>query len=154
MEELVRTQLTVATSLHRVLLDENNALKARDADRIKALSEEKIQLTSSLEQLASQQGELLAAKGLTLSAEGLNDYARQLPDGRAAGFNAAVKKLNEVLAQSKQQNQVNGQMIAATRQSVEVALSILRGQNGSQELTYGPGGETRSNPGSGSLAKA
>ncbi len=154
MEDLLKEQLKVATTLQQVLESESEALQSRDADRLRTLSTEKIELTTTLEQLAARQAQQLAACGLSQTPGGLGDYARQLPDAQRPAFNKTVAALGEVLARSKRQNQINGQMIAASRQSVDLALSILRGQNGSRELTYGPGGETVATSASGPLARA
>jgi len=154
MQALLEEQLTLTTRLHQLLMDESRALRVRDGERIKALSEKKLQLTARLEQLATEQTQQLSTLALSPTPAGLSHYAKQLPDTEARTFNKILEALTEILAKAKQQNLVNGQMIAATRQSVDVALSILRGQTGPRELTYGPDGETLSSTASNPLASA
>ena len=154
MDELITKQIEAAKQLHAILVQENAALQAREAEEMQSLSAKKAQLTEQLEQLSGQQSEILSSKGLPLSREGLSRYARQLSPGLAAAFQGRLQTLTDALEACKKQNLINGQMIAASRQSVEVALSILRGQNGPRGLTYGPGGETLANNGGNSLAKA
>ncbi len=155
MEPLIRQQIDSASELLATLEKEAEALRQRDAEALATLAADKVRLTEQLEALGRRQIAALEKAGIEPGEKQMLHYAQRLAPERARALQKALDELATLLGRCKRQNLVNGQMIAAGRQAVQAALSLLKGQTApATEVTYGPGGETIARSEGGPLAKA
>lgn len=136
MMTILERQLATANLLHQVLNDENTALARRDADALRSLSLRKDELSATLERLTQEQRLELERAGLSLSREGMDRYLARLPHPA----DELRRQIHTVLEECNTLNLINGQIIAAARQSAETALAILRGQAYDGTSLYDAGG--------------
>lgn len=139
---LIQQQSECAAQLHNTLLAEAAALTARDIEAIQRHALEKSEQTGRMEQLAQEQRRLLEGAGLPFSAEGFSTFIDRLAPALAAKLHQAQQQLKTALEACQRQNLVNGNIIAANRQSAESALAILRGQLSTDNLLYSAAGQT------------
>jgi len=154
IDTLIQAQSTQLNTLIELLAEENIALVNRDADQLQSLNTQKTDLTQQLEALTQQQNALLKKLGLDPTQEGLQSFVNKLSGPILQRVSQHHQALSQALEQCQQQNNINGQIIAANRQSIETALSVLHGQTPGNKLTYGPSGETHNTEQGNSLAKA
>ena len=130
---------------------ERSALAQRDMTALAGSTEQKLALTERLETLEQERERLLAAMGFTGQRSDLSAYL-----ATHAGATHRLGDLwQQVLANTeacRKANLTNGGILEASRQHVEQALCILRGQAGSPSL-YDPNGETAPHLGQRELGK-
>ena len=141
---------------HDVLLEEHSILSERKLEEIERVVKHKQGLLDEFQQAVAERMKTLYELGLDQSLtdntqlqQFMEQCGEELPE-----ISASWGRLQQLLADCKEQNIVNGAIIEISNHSVQVALSILNGKTGKAEL-YDPKGKTRRGDGSGSsLAKA
>lgn len=151
LSHLLKTELEVGQQLLVILEEEHQALSNRDADRITALSQTKLNQLQTFEKQMSQRSHFF--KGLGIPQEqGAIDKLLQAPRCHPT----VIKQWQELrqLADSLQlQNEINGGIVTLSQRHISMALDVLTGQNNSTP-TYGRSGKTTTGNSSGRLAKA
>lgn len=151
---LLQQQAMSAERLYQTLRDESEALTKRDADAMQQLSQEKSGESAVLEQLGAQQTQLLKGLGFTQSSAGVSSFIDTLEPTAAAELRKQQQQLQTLLESCQKLNLINGNIIAASKQSVETALAILRGQFTNNNLVYSAAGQPVSSAPSKPLSKA
>ncbi len=154
IDTLIQAQVVQVNALIQLLDIENTALVSRDAEQLQSLNSQKTDITEQLEQLTQQQNIVLKKLGFDPSKQGLQSLVNKLSGPTQQKIGEHHKILTDALVQCQEKNKINGQIIAANRQSVEIALSVLHGKDHNAKLTYGPSGETHNSDQGNSLAKA
>jgi len=133
-------------ALLQLLREEQQALQARDLDRIYSLSLAKNDRLARL-------GTLGAARGKFVDANRFNSSGAEMQ----AYFDSAVReswrRLLALAAEAQRTNAVNGKLIAAQMRYTSGALAVLQ-QAASNLTCYGADGTTQSVPMRRSLASA
>jgi len=142
IERLFRSQLTATTELSQLLKDENSALIDRDYELSQQIIKFKQLKTAEIESLSHHQAALLASTGLPNTAESLNKIINSAVGTTKTTLIKLRSQLENSIQVCKDQNIINGQIIAVNQHSIKTALAILRGQFNSAELIYGSGGQT------------
>ncbi len=151
LSQILQQELTHAKRLIDILGEEYEALRKPDAERITVISKEKLTCLQALEQHTRARGRFLAEQGLTSSKAATEELVQSCPkDSPVHGQWQALQALAE---QAQKQNEINGGIVALAQRHTRMALDILSGKNVASE-TYGPGGASRSDTASHSLAKA
>lgn len=151
LEALLAQEVDCTEQLLKSLEAERVALTQRDMHALAQNTQEKINNIQLLEELEQERERLLAELGFSGGPADMGTYLENLP-----GNTHRLQKLwQQVLANTeacRTGNLTNGGILEASRQHVEQALGILRGQAGSPAL-YDPKGETAPHLGQRDLGK-
>jgi flagellar biosynthesis/type III secretory pathway chaperone len=133
----------VVSRLHQLLKSEFDQLSRRDVDRIEETLEAKQTLMTELAQLSVSRCNILTNKGYSADKAGHDAFMEALDGAAGELLRQSWETLQEALAACQQQNQVNGQVLEASRRSAEQALSVLLGGNDIQPSLYNDKGATQ-----------
>ena len=151
LQAVLTQEVECTERLLESLETERSALAKRDMSALAGSTEQKLALTQRLETLEQDRERLLAGMGFSGQASDLSAYLATL-----TGATQRLRDLwQQVLANTeacRKANLANGGILEASRQHVEQALSILRGQAGSPSL-YDPNGATAPHLGQRELGK-
>ncbi len=147
-------QLALGQQLLELLQQEREALDQRNSEQVRKLTEQKNDLIPRLTTLGAQQNELLQQNTLATDSTGLTQFINRAPQAVKDHLLKHQHQLSQLLGQCKDINTSNGIIIAASRQSAETALAILRGQVGGNHAVYGASGEQLSYDKANPLGKA
>ena len=151
LQAVLTQEVECTERLLESLETERSALVQRDMSALAGSTEQKLALTQRLETLEKEREQLLAGIGFTGQAPELSAYL-----ATHAGATLRLRDLwQQVLANTeacRNANLTNGGILEVSRQHVEHALCILRGQAGSPSL-YDPNGETAPHLGQRELGK-
>ena len=129
---------------------ERRALSQRDMDALQQTTQEKLQYTQQLEQLEQQRETLVSGLGFATDSVGLKQCFNSLPQSED------LKRLWQQVLRNidgcRNGNLTNGSILETSRQHVEQALCILRGQSGTPAF-YNPSGNTAADLGQRELGK-
>jgi flagella synthesis protein FlgN len=129
---------------------ERRALSQRDMDALQQTTQEKLQHTQQLEQLEQQRETLVSRLGFATDSAGLKQCFNSLP--QSDHLKRLWQQILSNIDACRNGNLTNGGILEASRQHVEQALCILRGQSGTPAL-YSPGGNTAADLGQRELGK-
>lgn len=150
LETVLSQEIECTGQLLACLDTERGALAKRDLETLEKTTAAKLQNTQRLEQLEQQREALLVKLGFASDANSQQSCFDSLPCG------ATLARLwQEVLDNTracKSDNLSNGGVLESSRQHVETALCILRGQSGTPSL-YDTSGGTATNLGQRELGK-
>jgi flagella synthesis protein FlgN len=121
----------------RLLEREKDFLTEGRADALAAIVGEKESLAVSLNERTRQRGRFLLDDGLSPDREGMASWAARHPQQKEAI--AAWERTLSLVAQAKELNRTNGQLIQLHMQYTGEALEILRRKEDRLDL-YGPDG--------------
>jgi flagella synthesis protein FlgN len=123
---VLQEQIVCAEAMLKSLGRENRALTSGDAEELNAAGADKSQLVETLDALERQRRSLTdaVAAGVATAAAG-------------AARPAEWRRLLDLIAECKQQNERNGALVKARSEQVRVALRTLRG---TQPDLYGRSG--------------
>ena len=141
LHTLFQQQIVAVEKLLKAMHAENDALVQRDFDALQASTAAKSELTQSLEELGALQQAFLAKNGQRNSVEGMDAYIAAQTKVAAQVLEQEKTKLHSLLEKCQTTNLISGNIIAASRQSAETALAILRGQLPSENVLYTAGGQ-------------
>jgi flagella synthesis protein FlgN len=134
----LQEELATADTLLRLLQHEYEILKARDLPGLQQLVVEKQACADRLQsQIASRLDELHTL-GCTADAQGMATWMKSLPPAEQVVASRLWVELEPVAERLRAQNQINGAVIAASRNHVEQSLAILRGRD-SLDVLYDQG---------------
>jgi flagellar biosynthesis protein FlgN len=154
MQQSLQTVLTQEVRCTERLLTclntERAALARRDIPALEQTTGSKLQLAAKLEQLEQQRERLVAGLGFDTDTEGLRRCFKSLPQARH--LMQLWQQVLTNLEACRNGNLTNGGILEASRQHVEQALLILRGQSGSPSL-YRSKGDNPANLGQRELGK-
>lgn len=131
-----------------LLKEEQQALQARDIERVFSFAVAKTERLAALAAIDSARGEFLLAHGLPKDPAGMERLL-----GSTSGLSAMWRRLLACAAQARQINAVNGKLIAAQLRFVGAALAALQ-PTAAHPACYGADGLTLGSPGSRPLARA
>ena len=150
LEKVLVQEVQCTGRLLECLMAERSALTRRDLDLLEKTTRGKLQYTRQLEELEAQREALVTELGFASGPDALLDCFKSLPQA-----DTLIQLWEQVLGKTedcKAGNLTNGGILESSRQHVEQALSILRGQSGTPSL-YDPNGDTSSNLGQLELGK-
>lgn len=142
----LRRLLTTLDEEHAALAD--NALPA-----IEAATAAKQACLLEIEQDIERQTSLLTRAGLASSDEGMTAYLRHHDKDGRLRLETRWGQIKELLHRCREQNSINGRIVAVNQRHAQRALTILRGGGPAPEDCYGPRGQTNPVPASRSLGK-
>jgi flagellar biosynthesis/type III secretory pathway chaperone len=136
--------------LNELLDQEIEALESRNISLTETLSKSKAQLINQLESRAKDKANLLAHSGLDVAPGKVEPALKQLGDDALLECWHNVRKL---MAECKDKNQINGNVINHSLQRTNRLMTIIRGQNNAPSL-YGQGGAEKNISSSTCIGKA
>ena len=151
LEAVLTQEVECTERLLKSLETERSALAQRDMTALARSTEDKVAQIQALETLERERERLLAEMGFTGKVTDLNEYFQALP-GKTQRLRELWQQLLANTEACRKDNLTNGGILEASRQDVEQALCILRGQAGSPSL-YDPNGETAPHLGQRELGK-
>lgn len=126
---LLREELTAVEWLQQLLQREYDVLKTRDPASLEQVVNEKQACADRLRKLMADRVDYLQAQGIAADAQGLAAYVDTLPVAERIGVDQLWTALEKAAEQVRAQNEVNGAVIAASRNHVDRTLAILRGRD-------------------------
>ena len=125
---LMREELTAVERLQQWLQREYDALKARDLAGLEQVITEKQQCVERLRALTDARLHYLKAQGIA-DARHWTSHVEKLPVAQRREIDTLWDALEQTAQQVRAQNEVNGAVIAASRNHVERTLAILHGRD-------------------------
>lgn len=129
LETLLREELAAVEALHDLLRQEHDALRARDAPTLERLAGEKQACADGLRGLETRRLNLLRERGLPTEPPGWTTALAAAAPAERASLAELMTALEHAAAQARDQNDLNGAIIAASRNHIEQALTILSGRD-------------------------
>lgn len=126
---LLREELAAVEWLRQLLQREYDVLKTRDPAGLERVVDEKQACVDRLRKLMADRLDHLRERGVAADARGFAAYVDTLPATERAGVDQLWTALAQVAEQVRAQNEVNGAVIAASRNHVERTLALLRGRD-------------------------
>jgi len=151
LEAVLTQEVECTKRLLKSLETERLALAQRDMTALTQSTEEKLKHTQQLETLERERERLLSETGFTGDGADLSEYFES-PAGKTHRLHDLWQQILSNTEACRTSNLTNGGILEASRQHVEQALCILRGQAGSPSL-YDPKGETAPHLGQRELGK-
>ena len=125
---LMREELTEVERLQQWLQREYDALKARDLAGLEQVIAEKQQCVDRLRASTDARLDYLKAQGIADARQWVSHVGR-LPVAQRREIDTLWDALEQTAQQVRAQNDVNGAVIAASRNHVERTLAILHGRD-------------------------
>ncbi len=150
LEKVLVQEVQCTGRLLECLEAERSALSRRDLELLEQTTRGKLQYTRQLEELEAQREALVTDLGFVSGPDTLPDCFKSLP--QADKLIQLWKQVLDNTQACQAGNLANGGILESSRQHVEQALSILRGQSGTPSL-YDPNGDTSANLGQRELGK-
>lgn len=143
LREMMAQDSNAIATLKQLLLRERELLETRNQDELALVIEQKSQLVDALNQHAQIRQTLLRNLGLSTDAAGWDLYLQRnsLTLPLREGWQQLVKDFEECQAL----NDINGKMIARSRQTLDHLLNLLRGQVAAPSLYTANGAKTQQN---------
>lgn len=138
-------ELEAARSLLQALQQEQAHLIDADVDGVAKMTEEKSRIVVRMSELAKQRHLALASAGFDATESGMQAWINAQPPQANAG--KTWTELLELSKSAKEQNRVNGLLIAQHLSRNQSALNILQG-NAQGGAIYGPDGQSTTKIGS------
>lgn len=129
LELLLREELATIEALRELLLREYDALRTRDVATLERLAGEKQACADRLRDLEIRRLEVLRERGPSADPPGWKALLATAAPAERAMLADLVAGLEHAAAQARDQNNLNGAVIAASRNHVEQALAILSGRD-------------------------
>lgn len=126
---LLREELADVERLHQLLQREYDLLKTRDPAGLEHVVDEKQVCVDRLRKLMADRLDYLRERGIVADARGFAAYVDTLPAAERTDVDQIWTALAQVAEQVRAQNEVNGAVIAASRNHVERTLALLRGRD-------------------------
>lgn len=138
LQQVLTGEVACTQQLLACLDTERTALAQRDMDTVQQTTAEKLQLSQQLEALEQRRARVIAELGFGADAASLGKCFNSLP--QAAVLKRLWRQILANLEGCRNGNLTNGGILEASRQHVEQALCILRGQSGTTTLYSQAGG--------------
>jgi flagella synthesis protein FlgN len=150
LSRLLQQDLHELEILSRLLEQEKQALRNRDANEIQSLGQSKQELVLSLERRSRQKAQLLAKSPLRIRPGQVREKLVTLNNENLLQL---WDRTQSAMSHCKERNLLNGKIISLSLQRTHRLMDLLRGQH-SQPAIYGSQGKTHSSGGRSSLGKA
>lgn len=137
---LIEREIGCSERLEEILADEQRALTARDPQVLQEALAQKQGLLRELEQSVAAHEGFLTARRLPPGKAGTRAFLSSLPQD--APEHALWQRLQEVAVGCRENNRVNGSLVALGKVRTQRALEILCGSPDNAK-TYGKAGEAR-----------
>ncbi len=134
----LQEELATVDALLRLLQREYEVLKARDLPGLQQLIIEKQACADCLQSQIARRLDELRKQGFAADAQGMAVCVKGLPQAERAATSKLWAELELAAEQLHAQNQVNGAVIAASRNHIDQSLAILRGRD-SLDVLYDQG---------------
>lgn len=122
-----------------LLQNEQHALSVGETDKLSTFAEEKGTLVARLNSLAEQRNDALTQRGFSTDRAGIEACCAQLP--AESGAEKLWTEIIERVAEARDLNRLNGELIQMRMQYTSKALDILLQKDTSLDL-YGPDGQS------------
>lgn len=130
LEKLLREELAAIDVLQQLLQQEYEALRSRDAQELERIASEKQASADQLRGLDTVRMAYLREQGFAADPQGLQACLNAAPTREErAILTALTAEFERAIEQARDQNEVNGNIIAASRSHVEQALTIISGRD-------------------------
>lgn len=136
---LMQQEIDCAERIGKVLNEERQALGGRDPEALERVTVAKQTLLKEMEQRVAAHEGFLSARRLPPGKAGTEQFLADLPQD--SELPALWQRLQESAAQCRDENRVNGSIVALSRVRVQRALELLHGKPDNAK-TYGREGET------------
>lgn len=137
LEKLLREELAGIEELRRLLQQEYDVLRTRDLAALERLAGEKQASADRLRGLDSARTAYLREQGFTTDRQGLQTCLNAAPTREErAILQKLLIEFERAAEQARDQNEINGAIIAASRGHVEQMLAIISGRE-PLEFLYG-----------------
>lgn len=130
--KILATELKLARSLKKLLLEEKESLGQRDFDRLKSITEAKHQLLDSFEQQERQRSAIVNATGLA-GVEMQAAWDKIIESGDAS-WQQSWAQLQQEMELCREVNHINELVVGRSKAAVQQVLNILRGNPGNDGL--------------------
>jgi flagella synthesis protein FlgN len=151
VQQMIAQDTIAIHQLKALLVHERSLLEKRQHEELPDIITQKDQLLDTLAQSAKQRQQLLQNMGLKTDAQTWQDllsaHAALVP------LREPWQTLTQEFAECQRLNDINGKMIARSKQTLVNLLNILRGQVAAPQL-YNQSGATTNGASSHTLAKA
>jgi flagella synthesis protein FlgN len=150
LKHLLKQDISELNNLYKLLETEKETLKSRNSQKIQSLADTKHQIIHSLESRAKLKAKLIAKSGLGIRPGEVETALKTLKDLELIKL---WQDSRSKLSECKDKNHINGSIISRTLSRTNKLMSIVRGQNNSQNL-YGHQGKEKSYSGSQIIGQA
>ena len=151
LRQMLALDTDAVHQLKTLLLQERDLLPSRNHDQLSQILEQKTVLVDQLNQHAQIRQQLLRTLGLPENADGWDLFLQR--NSLTLSLRDGWKQLMEDVAECKALNEINGKLIARSRQTLDHLLNLLRGKAPAPSL-YTANGEQTQQSHSHTLAKA
>jgi flagellar biosynthesis/type III secretory pathway chaperone len=139
LETVLILEVECTCRLLKCLETERSALTERDTSALALSTEEKLGHTQKLEALEEERERLLAEMGFSGDPADVSTYFEKLP-GKTHRLCTLWQQILTNIEACRTSNLMNGRILDVSRQHVEQALCLLRGEAGSPSLYDTKGG--------------
>ena len=153
LAELLQDHIEATSQLLELLLREYAALKARNLAELGRLMRSKQTSLDRLQELTERLAGYLGQRGFNIDAGGIQACIAGYEPRARLHLEAIWTAWRDIAAQARQQNEINGAIISASRNSTEQALAILKGRD-PRSCLYDHDAHPTFSSGSHSLARA
>ena len=137
LEQGLREELAGLEALRQLLQQEYDALRTRDVAALERLAGEKQASAEHLRHLGAARADYLRTQGFTADRRGLQACLNAAPTREARAILQKLLTEFECAAeQARDQNEINGAVIAASRGHIEQLLALISGRE-PLEFLYG-----------------
>ncbi|MBL8251746.1 MAG: flagellar protein FlgN [Candidatus Competibacter sp.] len=125
----MRDELGALEGLRDALRQEYDVLRSRDLPGLERAVAEKQRCAERLRELIAARLDEMKQRGIAAEAGALAAYVESLPAAERQEIDALWAALEQSAQQLRAQNEINGAVIAASRNHAERTLAILRGRD-------------------------
>jgi len=150
LSQIISAELNCAHKLAKILQSEHAALKLHGPEQVLDISREKQQAVEQMQEYSRQRDQLLASLGVAAGATGTNLLVQANNDTACVDL---WRQLREIAGKLREQNEINGGILALSQRHNKQALDLLCGRTDSRN-TYGAKGQHNQDQSGHSLAKA
>ena len=130
LEKLLCEELAAIEGLQQLLQQEYDALRTRDVTALEHIAGQKQISVDRLHSLDIARMAYLREQGFTADRQGLQTCLEAAPTRKQHGIlHKLASEFERAVEQARDQNEVNGAIIAASRSHVEQALAIVSGRD-------------------------
>lgn len=140
--DLVNREILAVQDFIQLLQDEQKHLIAADTDGLTVATDRKTAAIRHLAELSASRTAFFMASHIAATPEGVQSWLQQQTDEASQAWSMLMK----LAEQAREQNRLNGMLIARHMSSNQAALTVLTGSSAGGSF-YGPNGQSTT-PGS------
>jgi len=141
LQEMMSLDADAVRRLKVLLVQERQLLEQRQHDSLQQLVEQKTLLLDQLGRHAQMRHKLLQLLGLPVNATGWDSFLHR--NAHTVPLREGWRNIIEEFSECQRLNEINGKMIARSRQTLNHLLNLLRGQVGAPSLYNAYGNATQ-----------